>query len=82
MYFVLIIKKAPKKKMIKAKGTISIPFDSIWKKYGIFYENLDFFDKTNISSIILDSYYLDIFQKGVFLYIDFFYIVNFRVRSR
>lgn len=55
---------APEKKMIKAQGRATIPFDNIWKKYGIQYQNLDIFDKNALFSIIIDSYSLEIFTKG------------------
>lgn len=55
---------APEKKMIKAQGRVTIPFDNIWKKYGIQYQNLDIFDKNALFSLIIDSYSLEIFTKG------------------
>lgn len=52
------------KKLVKALGTTTFGFDGIWKNFGLAYNKLDISDKYMISSIILDSYSLEIHEKG------------------
>lgn len=52
------------KKLVKALGTTTFGFDGIWKNFGLTYNKLDISDKYMISSIILDSYSLEIHEKG------------------
>lgn len=56
--------KAPMKKMVKAAGNTTFSFENIWKTFGLLYNKLDLSDKNLISSIILDSFYLETFEKG------------------
>ena len=50
--------------MAKALGMTSYPFEGIWKNFGLLYQKMDTSDKLMISNIILDSYTLEIFEKG------------------
>ena len=52
------------KKLVKALGTTTFGFEGIWKNFGLAYNKLDISDKYMISSIILDSYTLEIHEKG------------------
>jgi len=53
--------------MVRSKGKAQFEMENLWKKYGVLPHFLDGFDKYAIYSIILDSYYLEIFIKGYFL---------------
>lgn len=54
------------KKTVKAMGSVNYSFESLWKHFGLVYNKLDSSDKILISSIILDSYTLEIHEKGFY----------------
>jgi len=52
---------------VNARGKTVFPIENLWKKYGVLHNKMDSFDKIMIYSIILNSYHLEVFQKG-FIY--------------
>lgn len=55
---------APQKKKVKAEGETKFQYDSFWKVFGVMFKKMELSEKVAICSILLDSYSLEIFEKG------------------
>ena len=49
---------------VKAEGSALFDFENLWKKFGVYYGNMDINDKHMIASLIFDTYDLEVFEKS------------------
>lgn len=56
--------KAPHKKKVKAEGETKFPYENFWKVYGVMLKKLELCEKLVICTFVLDTYSLEVFEKG------------------